>query len=58
MNNGSSLKNNKFAGLSKDEIINKYETVLALRETQLGDLSMELGRINDKLSEVRFFKVK
>jgi len=51
-NDGSSLKKCKFDGLSKDQIINKYETVLAMREIQLSDLSMELGRINDKLCEV------
>ncbi len=52
MNYVSTLKNSKFNGLTKDQIIEKYESVLAMREHQLSDLSMELGNINDKLCQV------
>ena len=49
MQKGSSLYGYKFGNATKDEIIAKYELVLESRENQVGDLSMELGRVQEKL---------
>lgn len=46
---GSCLKNFNFGSASKDEIIGKYEDVLESREIQVTDLSMELGKIQEKM---------
>lgn len=46
----SSLKFFNFNGWTNEKIIEKYETVLASREKQITDLSMEIGSINDKIN--------
>ena len=46
----SSLKYFNFEGWTNDKILEKYETVLACREKQITDLSVEIGTINDRLS--------
>ena len=46
---GSSLKNYNFKDSSSDDIILKYEEVLDCRENQVTDLSMELGKVQEKL---------
>ena len=46
----SSLKHFNFKGWTADQILEKYESVLASREKQITDLSMEMGSINDKLN--------
>lgn len=48
----SSLSKMNFTGMSKDQIIEKYERVLASREKQLQDLSMMIGDYNEKISLV------
>ena len=40
--NGSSLKNFNFEGMTTEEIINKYESVLSTREKQILDLTVKL----------------
>jgi hypothetical protein len=45
---GSSLKFYNFNKATKDEIIEKYEVVLESREIQVTDLSMELGKIEER----------
>lgn len=45
---GSSLKGYNFSNATKDEIIEKYEAVLESREIQISDLSMELGKIEER----------
>jgi hypothetical protein len=45
---GSSLKLYNFSKLTKDEIIEKYEVVLESREIQVTDLSMELGKLQER----------
>lgn len=47
--NGSSLKNYNFDNNSKEDIILKYEEVLYSRENQVTELSMELGKVQEKL---------
>ena len=47
---GSSLKNFPFKGWTADQILEKYESVLASRERQITDLSIEMGSINDKIN--------
>lgn len=47
-NCGSCLKNYNFGNSTKDEIIEKYEVVLESREIQVTDLSMELGKIQER----------
>lgn len=46
----SSLKHFNFNGWAHEKIIEKYEKVLACREKQITDLSIEIGTINDRLS--------
>lgn len=46
----SSLKHFNFKGWTADQILEKYENVLASREKQITDLSIEMGSINDKLN--------
>jgi hypothetical protein len=46
----SSLKCYNFKDMTKDEIIAKYEAVLTQRETQIRDLSLEIGNINLQLT--------
>ena len=45
----SSLKNNKFEGLTAEQIINKYENVLFSREKQFYELSQEVGKLTQKI---------
>ncbi len=52
MDNTSTLKNSNFSEMSKDQIIEKYEMVLANRENQISYLSLALGNLNDKLMQV------
>jgi predicted nucleic acid-binding Zn-ribbon protein len=48
----SSLKYFNFEGFSQEKIIEKYEVVLASREKQITDLSIEIGAINERLSNL------
>lgn len=48
MKQGSCLKSFNFENMTKDEIIEKYESVLESREIQITDLSMELGKVQEK----------
>lgn len=53
----SSLKSFVFTNNTKEEIIQKYEEVLLSRETQIEDLTIELGRVqlkNESLEEINF----
>ena len=49
----SSLKNIKFDELTAEQIIKKYEEVLNSREKQVFELSTEIGKINQKLLNLR-----
>ena len=42
----SSLKNDKFKGLTSEDIIKKYEDVLFSREKQIKYMTKEIGKIN------------
>ena len=46
---GSCLRDYNWGNTSKDDIIAKYELVLESREIQLTDLSMELGKVQERL---------
>jgi predicted RNase H-like nuclease (RuvC/YqgF family) len=48
----SSLKDVNFTGKSSEQIIEKYEMVLASREKQITDLSIEIGNLNERISEL------
>ena len=49
----SSLKYQKtFEGLNKDQIIDRYEHILATREKQMRDIANEVGDLNERLNEV------
>ena len=48
----SSLKFFNFDGWNPQKIIEKYETVLASREKQITDLSMEIGSVYDKITSL------
>ena len=50
--NGSSLKNFNFEGMTTEEIINKYESVLSTRENQLLSLTIELGNANSEINKL------
>ena len=50
--NGSSLKNFNFAGMTTEEIINKYESVLSTRENQLLSLTIEIGNANSEINKL------
>lgn len=47
---GSSLKYFKFEGWTNEKILEKYELVLASREKQITDLSIEIGNINERIT--------
>ena len=49
----SSLKNIKFDELTADQIVKKYEEVLNSREKQVYELSAEVGKVNQKLENLR-----
>ena len=49
----SSLKNINFDELTAEQIIKKYEQVLHSRENQLFELSAEVGKVNQKLENLR-----
>ena len=49
----SSLKNIKFDELTAEQIIKKYEEVLNSREKQLFELSNEIGKVNQKIENLR-----
>ena len=49
----SSLKNIKFDELTAEQIIKKYEEVLNSREKQLFELSSEVGKVTQKLENLR-----
>ncbi len=51
----SSLKYFSFEGLSKEQVIEKYEETLCQREKQIRDIAFEIGIINEKLCNVKFF---
>jgi hypothetical protein len=48
----SSLKFFNFQGWTHEKIIDKYENVLASREKQITDLSIEIGSLNDRVSQL------
>ena len=50
--NGSSLKNFNFEGMTTEEIINKYESVLSNRENQLLSLTIEIGNANSEINKI------
>ena len=50
--NGSSLKNFNFEGMTTEEIINKYESVLSIREKQILDLTVEIGNANSEINKL------
>ena len=50
---GSSLKRFNFQNYTPQQIIDKYECVLAGREEQITLLSLEMGRLNDKLTTLQ-----
>ena len=50
--NGSSLKNYNFEGMTTEEIINKYESVLSTREQQILDLTIEIGNANSEINKL------
>ena len=52
----SSLSTYDFRSFTKDQIVEKYEQMLATREKQLQDLSMMIGSYNEKVSDVFFPK--
>ncbi len=55
MNNlQSSLKYFDFEGMTKEQIIDKYEETLCQREKQIRDIAFEIGIINEKLCNVFF----
>ena len=49
---GSSLKNFNFEGMTTEEIINKYESVLSTREKQILDLTVEIGNANSEINKL------
>ena len=50
--NGSTLKNFNFEGMTTEEIINKYESVLSTREKQILDLTVEIGNANAEINKL------
>ena len=50
--NGSSLKNFNFEGMTTEEIINKYESVLSTRENPLLSLTIEIGNANSEINKL------
>ena len=50
--NDSSLKNFNFEGMTTEEIINKYESVLSTRENQLLSLTIEIGNANSEINKL------
>ena len=49
---GSSLKTFNFEGMTTEEIINKYESVLSTREKQILDLTVEIGNANSEINKL------
>ena len=49
----SSLKNEQLNSLTAEEIIKKYEKVLASRENQVSELSCEIGKVHQKLENLK-----
>lgn len=54
----SSLKNNKFKGLTAEQIIKKYEDVLFSREKQFYELSNEITKLTQKIQNLMKKKEK
>jgi hypothetical protein len=54
----SSLKNNKFKGLTAEQIIKKYENVLFSREKQFYELSNEITKLTQKIQNLMKKKEK
>ena len=50
---GSSLKRFNFQKYTPQQIIDKYESVLAGREEQITLLSLEMGQLNDRLTTLQ-----
>ena len=48
----SSLNNFNFEGMTTEEIINKYESVLSTREKQILDLTVEIGNSNSEINKL------
>ena len=51
-NHNSSLKNIINSRMSPQEIISKYENVLASREAQLSQLTKEMGVLNNRVNDL------
>ena len=51
-NHNSSLKNIINSRMSPQEIISKYENVLASREAQLSQLTQEMGVLNNRVNDL------
>ena len=51
-NHNSSLKNIISSRMSPQEIISKYENVLASREAQLSQLTQEMGVLNNRVNDL------
>ena len=54
----SSLKNDKFKGLTSEDIIKKYEDVLFSREKQIKYMTKEIGKINKTIKSLKEKKEK
>ena len=54
----SSLKNDKFKGLTSEDIIKKYEDVLFSREKQIKYMTKEIGKINKSIKTLKEKKEK
>lgn len=51
-NTDSSLKNQNYKGMSAEEIIQYYEEVLESRERQVYELSLEVGKVHEKMQNL------
>ena len=49
---GSSVKNSNNGKLNQEQLIARYETVLESRENQITDLAIEIGNLNEKISNI------
>ena len=56
--NHSSLKNDKFKGLTSEQIIKKYEDVINSREKQYHELSKEIKKLNNTIKILKEKKEK
>ena len=52
-NGPSSLKNDKFKGMTAEQIINRYESVLSSREKQFFELTQEIGKASHIIQKLK-----